>query len=269
MNEIKVIDRGFSVGIYYNGQPVCTTEQLSEAYGTDTNNLKVNFHRNKERYQEGKHYFLLKGEALKDIKNQVTNCNLVDSHSPQLYLWTERGALLHAKSLNTDKAWEVYERLVDFYFNVKENGIPAASNASKEELPPLDRHAQAAVRAIGSLLQQGYTTAPYIHNSRPIEPFLGFDNDTHVYIRATLLHNAYRQIVPESLSLSGFYQILADAGLIDKGEQRWISEKKNGSSYIYIRHAGKQTYRLLRFKKSAVLPYLLTEINVGNIPGIK
>lgn len=145
MNEIKVIDRGFSVGIYYNGQPVCTTEQLSEAYGTDTNNLKVNFHRNKERYQEGKHYFLLKGEALKDIKNQVTNCNLVDSHSPQLYLWTERGALLHAKSLNTDKAWEVYERLVDFYFNVKENGIPAANNASKEELPSLDRHAQAAV----------------------------------------------------------------------------------------------------------------------------
>ena len=36
-----------------------------------------------------------------------------------LYLWTEKGALLHAKSLNTDKAWEVYDYLVDFYFGAK------------------------------------------------------------------------------------------------------------------------------------------------------
>jgi hypothetical protein len=36
-----------------------------------------------------------------------------------LYLWTERGALLHAKSLNTDKAWEVYGELVETYFRAK------------------------------------------------------------------------------------------------------------------------------------------------------
>ena len=263
MNEIKVIDRGLSVGIYYNGQPVCTTEQLAEAYGADRMKLVKNFNNNKSRYQEGKHYVLLKDEELRHVKSNIQNLDIANNVN-QLYLWTERGALLHAKSLNTDKAWEVYERLVDFYFNVKEGYIPTDA-ACKEELPPLNRHAQAAVRAIGSLLQQGYTTAPYVHNSKPVEPFLGFDSDTHVYIRATLLHDAYRQIVPESLSLSGFYQILADAGLIDRGEQRWISEKKNGSSYIYIRHAGKKTYRLLRFKKAAVLPYLLAEINVGNI----
>ena len=29
-----------------------------------------------------------------------------------IYLWTERGAFLHAKSLNTDKAWEVYDCFV-------------------------------------------------------------------------------------------------------------------------------------------------------------
>ena len=29
-------------------------------------------------------------------------------HAVKLYLWTEKGALLHAKSLNTDVAWEVY-----------------------------------------------------------------------------------------------------------------------------------------------------------------
>lgn len=29
--------------------------------------------------------------------------------------------MLHAKSLNTDKAWQVYDYLVDFYFRAKEN----------------------------------------------------------------------------------------------------------------------------------------------------
>ena len=36
----------------------------------------------------------------------------------KIYLWTESGALLHAKSLNTDKAWEVYDRLVETYFRI-------------------------------------------------------------------------------------------------------------------------------------------------------
>ncbi len=40
-----------------------------------------------------------------------------------MYLWTEKGALLHAKSLNTNKAWKVYDYLVDFYFRVKETDI--------------------------------------------------------------------------------------------------------------------------------------------------
>lgn len=30
---------------------------------------------------------------------------------------------MHAKSLNTDEAWEAYERLVDEYYNVKENAV--------------------------------------------------------------------------------------------------------------------------------------------------
>ena len=33
-----------------------------------------------------------------------------------MYFWTEKGAFLHAKSLNTDKAWELYDKLVDCYF---------------------------------------------------------------------------------------------------------------------------------------------------------
>ncbi|KAA9920381.1 hypothetical protein, partial [Escherichia coli] len=34
-----------------------------------------------------------------------------------LILWTERGAARHAKMLETDQAWEVFEKLEDSYFN--------------------------------------------------------------------------------------------------------------------------------------------------------
>lgn len=56
---------------------------------------------------------------MKDFKasHQIDD-NLKFAHV--IYLWTEKGALLHAKSLNTDKAWEVYDYLVDYYFRVKE-----------------------------------------------------------------------------------------------------------------------------------------------------
>ena len=99
------------------GERVLTTAQIAEAYGTDTATVKENFHRNKERYVEGKHFYLLTGEPLRKFKREVTNCNLaIPKNVNRYYLWTERGALLHAKSLNTDTAWAVYDFLVENYF---------------------------------------------------------------------------------------------------------------------------------------------------------
>lgn len=42
--------------------------------------------------------------------------------------------LLHAKSLNTDKAWEVYDYLVDFYFRAKEKIV----EPEKKEIVPAE-----------------------------------------------------------------------------------------------------------------------------------
>lgn len=107
MNVPKMIEQ--------NGQRVLTTAQLAEAYETSKSTINRNFERNKTRYQEGKHYYRLSGEALKEFKNNATTCRLPKTIQ-SITLWTERGALLHAKSLNTDKAWEVYDFLVEHYF---------------------------------------------------------------------------------------------------------------------------------------------------------
>ena len=92
-----------------------TTSQLAEAYGTTTDRIKNNFSANKSRYEEGKHYFTLTGTEKRDFCNQYEIRTVLNATA--FYLWTEKGALLHAKSLNTDKALEVYENLVEFYFS--------------------------------------------------------------------------------------------------------------------------------------------------------
>jgi phage antirepressor YoqD-like protein len=104
--------------IEHKNQRVLTTQQIAEGYGTDAKTISYNFNHNIERYQDGKHFYCLEGEELKQFK---TNREFPESSKiNKFYLWTEKGALLHAKSLNTDKAWQVYELLVDTYFKTKD-----------------------------------------------------------------------------------------------------------------------------------------------------
>lgn len=108
------------IPIEHCGQRILTTAQLAKAYETENKIISNNFNRNKSRYIEGKHFFKLTGNDAENFC--VHHFDECKNHSKirTIYLWTEKGALLHAKSLNTDKAWEVYEFLVDTYFRVKE-----------------------------------------------------------------------------------------------------------------------------------------------------
>lgn len=141
--------------IEVNGIRVLLTRQLAEAYGTERQIISNNYTRNKKRYVEGKHVIILSGDYLKEFKasHQIDD-NLKYAHT--LYLWTEKGALLHAKSLNTDKAWEVYDYLVDFYFRAKEEPkpvpvetAPVVSRKDDKKLPQIDD----PIRALKLLLQ--------------------------------------------------------------------------------------------------------------------
>lgn len=105
--------------IIYNGAPVVTSELLAHLYGTERQRITNNFNRNKIRFIEGKHYYQAKGEELVELKNSLRGFdNPIAANVYRLTLWTERGAARHAKMLETDLAWEVFERLEDSYFNV-------------------------------------------------------------------------------------------------------------------------------------------------------
>ncbi|EDV5541887.1 ORF6N domain-containing protein [Salmonella enterica subsp. enterica] len=102
--------------ITHNQIPVVTTELIAQLYGTERQRITNNFNRNKERFVEGKHYFMAKGEALENLKNSLRDFQTIAPNVRKLILWTERGAARHAKMLETDQAWEVFEKLEDCYF---------------------------------------------------------------------------------------------------------------------------------------------------------
>ncbi len=111
MNQLEIIE--------HEGIRVLTTQQLSEVYETSTENIKQNFKRNKERFNEGRDYYLLKGKQLKEFL-QVTNSHLQNqSKIRSMYLWTERGANRHSKILDTDQAWKQFDVLEETYFKAK------------------------------------------------------------------------------------------------------------------------------------------------------
>jgi hypothetical protein len=95
------------------------SSQLAEVYGTDKKKIQQNFNNNQEHYIQEKHYFLVVGEELRHLKRKFENFELA-SNINKLYLWTVKGARMHAKSLGTDEAWETYESLVDDYYDTKE-----------------------------------------------------------------------------------------------------------------------------------------------------
>lgn len=119
------------IPVEYRAERVLTTEQLAQAYECETNNIKKNFTVNKDRFEEGKHYYLLKGDALRAFKDEVTNRNLVGKNASHLYLWTRRGASRHSKMLGTDRAWEMFDALEENYFNPRPKALTPAEQMAQ------------------------------------------------------------------------------------------------------------------------------------------
>ncbi|EHL1397719.1 ORF6N domain-containing protein, partial [Escherichia coli] len=106
----------------WQGVRVVTTETLARGYGTETIRIRQNHHENKVRFVEGKHFFKVEGESLRELKHRVAlNYSVkIARNVRSLTLWTERGAARHAKMLETDQAWAFFEKLEDSYFRQKE-----------------------------------------------------------------------------------------------------------------------------------------------------
>lgn len=217
---------------------VLTTQQIAEVYETDSQVITNNFNRNKDRYVEGKHFIPLEGEEKRNFLNQ----NQIDlgslKNAKTVYLWTEKGAFLHAKSLNTDKAWEVYDHLVDTYFNKKK---PMSTAEQIQILAQGNIELENRINSVDKDLQNFKKEMPLLaiecqqitdaKNSKVV-PLLG-GKESNAYKNASLRGKVYRD-------LEG--QLRREFGV---------------SSYKAIHR--NQTEKALQIIADYVLPYCLEE----------
>ena len=125
---IHVADTDIVV-ITYQGHRVITTEVLTQVYDTEEIRIQQNFTRNKKHFEEGKHFFKLEGAELASLKIVSPQ---IDKRTRNLILWTERGAARHAKMLDTDKSWDVFNLLEDAYFQDTAQPRPLPEPPAKE-----------------------------------------------------------------------------------------------------------------------------------------
>ena len=81
------------IPIEHQNQRVLTTQQLAEAYETETRRISENFNANKERYVIGKHYYVLQGEEKREFLNH-TEITDGSKNAQFLYLWKEIRAIV-------------------------------------------------------------------------------------------------------------------------------------------------------------------------------
>ena len=159
----------------------------------------------------------------------------------KLYLWTEKGALLHAKSLNTDKAWQAYDYLVDSYFKKQEN----------TDLSDLSVELQAIIMH-DKKIQRIETRMDKLEFDIPLYGSEADELCNHVKRKGVEMlggkeSNAYKDTKVRSAVYTDIYnQIKREFGLYDdKG--RYKSYKALKRRYIYEAHEVVDTYSLPTF----------------------
>lgn len=191
MNELSATE--------YRDIRVLTTQQIAELYGTEPQVITNNFNRNKDRYAEGKHYICLTGEEKSEFINKNQNDFSSFTRAKAIYLWTEKGAFLHAKSLGTDKAWEVYENLVDFYFNKKK---PMSTAEQIQILAQGNIELEQKIDSVNNDLQEFKREMPLLAiecqqitdaKNKKVVPLLG-GKDSNAYKNASLRGRVYRDL---------------------------------------------------------------------------
>lgn len=149
--------------IEWCGVRVVTTDTLAKGYGVPEANIRNNLTRNRDRFMEDMHIFTLSGVSLRAFTSQVTDSYSVSKHTTTLTLWTERGAARMSKIIDSDQAWDFFEKMEGSYFSCQGNALPGVPDFSDpvaaarawadayEEQQKITGYAQRQAKYIGHL----------------------------------------------------------------------------------------------------------------------
>lgn len=242
MNAVVKIEQQALNVVEYKSVPVLTTTQLAEFYGTDQNNIQMNFTRNTERFIEGKHFFKLQGDELKQFKNLPTVSGLVDKRSSHLILWTEKGAARHAKILDTEQAWEVFEQLEDCYFAVKEMAQPKLQKEKPLQLGSITRQCAMMYKALGFKGNQHVLATDKAVKALTGQSPLELIGETHLVAENKMQIFTPTQIgelFEPKLSGKKINELIAQLGYQEKTGSSWCATSK-GENLCEVLDTGKK-----------------------------
>lgn len=110
----------------WNGEYVITTQDVAKEHGLEVRVINQKFRRNKSHFVLNVDYYIVD-------KKMITNCDDLFYHdSDLLYLFTRKGYLKFVKTINDDKAWVIYNRLISAYFGEKLTAESKFLEKSKE-----------------------------------------------------------------------------------------------------------------------------------------
>ncbi len=208
------MDKQFPI-IEHQSQRVLTTAQLAESFGTDARRISENFIRNIGRYTVGKHFYALEGEEKREFLNHTQIADGLKNASV-IYLWTEKGAWMHAKSLNTDQAWEAYEALVDGYYAFKQVSLDIDVSKLKPEMQMLHLLFQATAKTELELQETRKELGVMKETVETIQDtFLARDEDWRNQMNSLIKGVAYRIGIEHREIWTRSYQLLEERAKCD------------------------------------------------------
>ena len=145
MNELKNIGKqhigkyeftGIEGG-FGEGKKAMLVKDIAEIHGSTVKRVNELINRNRKRFKDEVDIIdLLSDESFAVVLNDSGfNQNQINA-SKNIYLLSERGYSKLLKILEDDKAWEVYEELVDNYFNMRseQKKLPSTREAIQQLL---------------------------------------------------------------------------------------------------------------------------------------
>lgn len=129
MNELKVLGQE-KIGQYeFTGieggfgedKRAMLVRDIAMIHESTVKRINELINRNRKRFKDGIDIIdLLVDENFKVVLNDLNFSTKTISNSNNIYLLSERGYAKLLKILEDDKAWEIYDELVDNYFNMRQ-----------------------------------------------------------------------------------------------------------------------------------------------------
>lgn len=112
--EIPIVYGGFG-----EGQKVVLAKTIAEIHGMNVGNINQRINDNRNRFKDGIDIIDLNTSDV--FKEFVQEHNLKTSNrTKNIYLLSERGYAKLIKIMDSDKAWEVHDKLMDEYFSMRQ-----------------------------------------------------------------------------------------------------------------------------------------------------